>query len=70
LGEVLGGGTFEQIRPKAIEAEALGVTCPIIDLETLIRTKRSAGRPKDIEAIAELELLLDEYTHRTKPSQD
>jgi hypothetical protein len=28
-------------------------------LPTLIRTKRAAGRPKDLEAIAELEILLE-----------
>ena len=30
-----------------------------VDLPTLIRLKRAAGRPKDFEAIAELELLLE-----------
>jgi hypothetical protein len=29
-----------------------------VDLATLIRLKRAAGRPKDLEAVAELELLL------------
>jgi hypothetical protein len=29
--------------------------------ETLIRTKRAAGRPRDFEVIAELELLRDRF---------
>jgi hypothetical protein len=33
------------------------------DLETLIRLKRAAGRPKDLERIAELEALRSEQ-HR------
>jgi hypothetical protein len=32
----------------------------VVALERLIRLKRAAGRPKDLEAIAELELLLTE----------
>ena len=31
-----------------------------LNLERLIRVKRAAGRPKDLEAIAELEALLEE----------
>jgi hypothetical protein len=31
-----------------------------LDLATLIRTKRAAGRPKDFEAVAELEALAQE----------
>lgn len=30
----------------------------VLDLPALIHTKRAAGRPKDLEAIAELEMLL------------
>jgi len=32
----------------------------VLDLDTLIWVKRSAGRPKDFEAIAELEALREE----------
>jgi hypothetical protein len=32
-----------------------------VDLETLIHLKRAAGRPKDIERIAELEVLRQGY---------
>jgi predicted nucleotidyltransferase len=31
-----------------------------VSLEKLIQLKRAAGRPKDFEAIAELQALLDE----------
>ena len=34
--------------------------CRCLDLPGLIRAKRAAGRPKDIEALAELEALLVE----------
>jgi predicted nucleotidyltransferase len=57
LGEITGGGRYENLVAHSITVEAFGVHCRVLDLETLIRTKRSAGRPKDLEAIAELESL-------------
>jgi hypothetical protein len=38
-----------------------------VDLPTLIKLKRAAGRPKDLEAIAELEALREE-TSRKRPA--
>lgn len=60
LGEVTGGGTFEQLQPYTIVLEIFGFQCLCLDLPQLIQTKRAAGRPKDFEAIAELEILLEE----------
>ena len=60
LGEVTGGGTFEQLQPHTIILELFGFECLCLDLPQLIQTKRAAGRPKDFEAIAELESLLEE----------
>lgn len=57
---VIAGGDYDQLKPHSIELEAFGVRCWCLDLDTLIRTKRAAGRPKDFEAIAELELLEEE----------
>lgn len=57
LGEVAGGGRYDDLKTHSIEAEVFGVKCRVLDLEALIVTKRAAGRPKDFEAIAELELL-------------
>ena len=59
LGEIAGGGRYEDLVAHSISAEAFGVQCGMLDLETLIATKRAAGRPKDFEAIAELEILRD-----------
>ncbi|MSP59741.1 MAG: hypothetical protein EXR72_05255 [Myxococcales bacterium] len=60
LGEIPGGGGYEALLPHCVTLELFGVACQSLDLETLIRTKRAAGRPKDFEAIAELELILEE----------
>jgi predicted nucleotidyltransferase len=60
LGEIAGGGRFEDLLLHSAEVTVYGVTCLCVDLPTLIRSKRAAGRPKDLEAIAELEALLAE----------
>ena len=60
LGEVTGGGSYEDLLNHTIEVEVFGVRCRCLDLEALIRTKRAAGRPKDLEVIAELEAILEE----------
>jgi hypothetical protein len=60
LGEITGGGNYEDLLPHAVTLEIFGVECLCLDLEPLIRVKRAAGRPKDLDAIAELEALLQE----------
>lgn len=60
LGEVAGGGSYEAARPHAVRLPVFGQDVLVIDLPWLIRAKRAAGRPKDLEAIAELEALLVE----------
>jgi hypothetical protein len=60
LGEVVGGGSYRDLLPHSSDIEGFGVTFKCIDLPTLIKLKRAAGRPKDLEAIAELEALLEE----------
>ncbi|HYN42950.1 MAG TPA: hypothetical protein VE129_14320 [Thermoanaerobaculia bacterium] len=64
LGEITGGGRFEDLWPSSFETEMFGVTVLCLGLEKLIEVKRAAGRPKDLEAIAELELLRDRSTPR------
>jgi len=58
LGEIVGGGGFDELIGDSIEIELFGVRCHCLGLEKLIEVKRAAGRPKDLEALAELEELL------------
>jgi predicted nucleotidyltransferase len=60
LGEVTGGGSYEDLLDHTIEVEVFGIRCRCLDLPALIQTKRAAGRPKDLEAIAELEVIWEE----------
>jgi hypothetical protein len=60
LGELTGGGGFEQLREHASSVRVFDRDVQVLDLEWLIRVKRAAGRPRDLEAVAELEALREE----------
>jgi hypothetical protein len=60
FGEVTGGGTYDDLLSDAVRLPLFGVECLCLGLERLIHVKRAAGRPKDLEAIAELEVILEE----------
>jgi hypothetical protein len=60
FGEIAGGGTYEALLQHSIEIELFGLRCRCLDLPTLIAAKRAAGRPRDLDAIAELEVLRQE----------
>lgn len=60
FGEIVGGGSYEDLEPHSATIQIFGIECRCLSLERLIAVKRAAGRPKDLEAIAELEVLLEE----------
>ena len=60
LGEIAGGGRYEDLLPHTIAVTVFGREIRLLDLPWLIRVKRAAGRPKDLEVIAELEALAEE----------
>jgi predicted nucleotidyltransferase len=60
FGELTGGGSYEDLLADTISLRAFAVECRCLGLEGLIRVKRAAGRPRDLEAIAVLEALREE----------
>jgi len=60
LGEIPGGGTYQDLLPEAIELHIFDTRCLCLSLDQLIRSKRAAGRPKDLDALAELEAIREE----------
>ncbi|HZL37243.1 MAG TPA: nucleotidyl transferase AbiEii/AbiGii toxin family protein [Tepidisphaeraceae bacterium] len=60
LGDITGGGSYDALAPHCLSLEVYGMPCLVINLERLIYVKRAAGRRKDMDAIAELELLRDQ----------
>jgi len=60
LGEATGGGNYDALRPRSESRQLYGLEVRFVDLDTLIHLKRAAGRPKDLERIAELEAIKQE----------
>jgi hypothetical protein len=60
LGEITGGGRYEDLLPDTATIKLFGLACQVLELDALIRVKRAAGRPKDLEAVAELEAIREE----------
>ena len=60
LGEMTGGGRYQDLASGAVERRAFGISCLWLSLPQLIRAKRAAGRPKDLDALAELEAIQEE----------
>ena len=60
LGEITGNGGFVDLLTHSVTVHAFSLDILLLDLPWLIHVKRAAGRPKDFEVIAELELLRDD----------
>jgi len=60
LGEITGVGDYNALIGNTLEVELFGLRCLCLDLPTLIRAKVAAGRPRDLEAVAELQAILAE----------
>jgi hypothetical protein len=59
LGEVSGLGSFTEVYAASIPMEKEGREVRILDLRSLIESKKAAGRVKDLLVIPELEALLE-----------
>jgi hypothetical protein len=60
FGEIIGGGTFDDLADQTSTVTLFDRPIQCLRLPALIRAKRAAGRPKDFEAVAELEALAAE----------
>lgn len=60
LGEVVGGGGYGELVHRSEPVDLFGHEVLCLGLDALIAVKRAAGRPKDLEAIAELEAIREE----------
>jgi len=60
LGEITGVGDYRAVLAVSEQLTLYGAPYQCINLDALIVSKRAAGRPKDLEAVAELELIRDE----------
>jgi hypothetical protein len=60
LGEITGGGTYDDLVAESDATDLLGSNVRRLSLGQLIAAKRAAGRPKDLVALSELEALMEE----------
>jgi predicted nucleotidyltransferase len=59
LAEVAGLGGWDEVNARAITVSAFDRSIRTLDLASLIASKRAAGRPKDLDALPELESILE-----------
>ncbi len=59
LAEVSGLGAFDEVVAGSIETLAFDRRVSVLDLKSLIKAKRAAGREKDLRVLPELEALLE-----------
>ncbi len=60
LGEMAGGFTWDVLLKRSKFVTLFGLRCRVIDIDALIEAKIAAGRPKDLEVVAELEIIREE----------
>jgi predicted nucleotidyltransferase len=65
LGEITGVGDYCAVLAVSENVSLYGAIYRCINIDALIVSKRAAGRPKDLEAVAELELIRDEKSNRS-----
>ena len=58
MDRIAGVGPYAHVRKHSEKIAALGVSFRVLDLPSLIKAKRAAGRPRDFEHLPELEALL------------
>jgi predicted nucleotidyltransferase len=58
MDRIAGVGPFDAVQRHSERISALGVRFRVLDLPSLIKAKRAAGRPRDFDHLPELEALL------------
>jgi predicted nucleotidyltransferase len=66
LGEISGVGQFPDVSKDAIQVELSGTKYLVASLDSLIKSKRAANRPKDRNALPELEALRELKSGKTE----
>jgi len=59
LGEITGIGNYDAVVKYSETLEIYGISCQVMTIEGLIKSKKAISRSKDIAVIKELEALLE-----------
>jgi len=57
LSEIAGVGDYGAVASHTVTLDLGATTCRILDLDTLILSKKALGRPRDLQAVIELEAI-------------
>ena len=66
MGEIDGVRSFEGLRKRALEVPLGDVRILVAGLADIIRSKKAAGRPRDLAVLPVLEKVLEEATRQEK----
>ncbi len=66
MGEIDGIRSFEGLRKRALEVPLGGARILVAGLADIIKSKKAAGRPRDLAVLPVLEKVLEEVTRRQK----
>jgi hypothetical protein len=66
LGHMSGLGEFQEVARDSVPVSLHGASFRVASLDAIIRSKRAAGRPKDLNALPELEALKQLRDSRTE----
>ena len=70
LGEVPGVGHYEEVLAGSVTVDLFNHRFAVIDIGRLIVAKRTAGRPKDLIALPELEAIQEAQTIANQTAQN
>lgn len=59
-----GSGGYDELARTADHFDVLGISVPAASLESIVRMKEAAGRPKDLQAVAILKAMLERDARR------
>lgn len=68
LSQITGVGDFTKITQNAITIDLMGFPCKVISLDDLIQAKKAMGSPKDLQTVAELEIIKN-HLKKNSPTQ-
>jgi hypothetical protein len=70
LGELSGLGQFPEVAKDAVLMPLFGISYRVASLDVIIRSKQAAGRPKDLNALPELEALKELGKNRSNDTKE
>ena len=57
LSQTEPAGSFDEIKNRSLEISLYGYKCRVISIEDLIQIKKEMKRPKDLQAVEELQII-------------